>query len=184
MSVKKKQFFRNFSSITLFGVLGTYISSAVIAGALFVVSRLPGNSLVTLVRLPSSFTPLSPALKSDSQPESTPRRACTVTGGAASRQWVRDACAGLLGVGGDIRCHRQCRGDPSAAAGPHAAPVLSGVWRRSAERCCVSRPSPSSAGEEPAASSSPSSFVKSSFRSPGCWGAAVLPPQANERPEP
>jgi NhaP-type Na+/H+ or K+/H+ antiporter len=49
LSVKKKQFFRNFSSITLFGVLGTYISSAVIAGTLFVVSRLPGNSLVTLV---------------------------------------------------------------------------------------------------------------------------------------
>eukprot|EP00884_Botryococcus_braunii_P015756 jgi/Botrbrau1/2864/Bobra.0036s0009.1 len=48
LSVKKKQFFRNFSSITLFGVLGTYISSAVIAGTLFVVSRLPGNSLVTL----------------------------------------------------------------------------------------------------------------------------------------
>jgi hypothetical protein len=49
LSVKKKQFFRNFSSITLFGVVGTYVAFAVIASTLFVVSKLPGNSLETLV---------------------------------------------------------------------------------------------------------------------------------------
>ena len=41
ISVKKKQFFRNFASIATFGVLGTYIAFAVIACVLYVFSKLP-----------------------------------------------------------------------------------------------------------------------------------------------
>ena len=41
ISVKKKQFFRNFASIASFGVLGTYIAFAVIACVLYVFSKLP-----------------------------------------------------------------------------------------------------------------------------------------------
>lgn len=41
ISVKKKQFFRNFGSIASFGVLGTYIAFAVIACVLYVFSKLP-----------------------------------------------------------------------------------------------------------------------------------------------
>lgn len=41
ISVKKKQFFRNFASIATFGVLGTYIAFAVIACVLYGFSKLP-----------------------------------------------------------------------------------------------------------------------------------------------
>lgn len=41
ISVKKKQFFRNFASIAIFGVLGTYIAFAVIACVLYGFSKLP-----------------------------------------------------------------------------------------------------------------------------------------------
>ena len=41
ISVKKKQFFRNFASIATFGVLGTYIAFAVIACVLYAFSKLP-----------------------------------------------------------------------------------------------------------------------------------------------
>ena len=41
ISVKKKQFFRNFASIATFGVLGTYIAFAVIAIVLYGFSKLP-----------------------------------------------------------------------------------------------------------------------------------------------
>lgn len=41
ISVKKKQFFRNFASIAIFGVLGTYIAFAVIACVLYAFSKLP-----------------------------------------------------------------------------------------------------------------------------------------------
>lgn len=41
ISVKKKQFFRNFASIATFGVLGTYIAFAVIACVLYIFSKLP-----------------------------------------------------------------------------------------------------------------------------------------------
>ena len=41
LSVKKKQFFRNFASIASFGVLGTYIAFAVTAFVLYGISKLP-----------------------------------------------------------------------------------------------------------------------------------------------
>ncbi len=41
LSVKKKQFFRNFVSIASFGILGTYIAFAVIAFVLYGFSKLP-----------------------------------------------------------------------------------------------------------------------------------------------
>ena len=51
ISVKKKQFFRNFASIATFGVLGTYIAFAVIACVLYGFSKLP-NVLNFSVRTP------------------------------------------------------------------------------------------------------------------------------------
>ena len=50
ISVKKKQFFRNFASIATFGVLGTYIAFAVIACVLYGFSKLP-NVLNFSVRM-------------------------------------------------------------------------------------------------------------------------------------
>ncbi|KAK9803320.1 hypothetical protein WJX73_001939 [Symbiochloris irregularis] len=44
LSVKKKHFFRNFPTISAFGILGTYVAFAVIALALYAVAQLP-NSL-------------------------------------------------------------------------------------------------------------------------------------------
>ena len=49
LSVKKKQFFRNFATISAFGILGTYVAFAVIALALYAVAQLP-NSLNLSVR--------------------------------------------------------------------------------------------------------------------------------------
>ena len=56
ISVKKKQFFRNFASIAFFGVLGTYIAFAVIACVLYAFSKLPNvlNFSVSIILRPFS----------------------------------------------------------------------------------------------------------------------------------
>lgn len=51
LSVKKKQFFRNFVSIASFGILGTYIAFAVIAYVLYGFSKLPNILTLPVSRL-------------------------------------------------------------------------------------------------------------------------------------
>ena len=41
LSVKKKQFFRNFATIASFGILGTYVAFALIALVLYGLAQLP-----------------------------------------------------------------------------------------------------------------------------------------------
>lgn len=41
LSVKKKQFFRNFGTIAAFGILGTYVAFALIALVLYGLAQLP-----------------------------------------------------------------------------------------------------------------------------------------------
>ena len=41
LSVKKKQFFRNFATIASFGIFGTYIAFALIALVLYGIAQLP-----------------------------------------------------------------------------------------------------------------------------------------------
>ena len=50
LSCKKKHFFRNFGSIAMFGIVGTYCLFAIIAFFLYGISKLP-NILTTAVRL-------------------------------------------------------------------------------------------------------------------------------------
>ena len=50
LSVKKKKFFRNFPSIALLGIVGTWILFGVIAAGLFAISKLP-NLLNLTVRV-------------------------------------------------------------------------------------------------------------------------------------
>ena len=52
LSVKKKQFFRNFATIASFGIFGTYIAFALIAIVLYGIAQLP-NVLDLSVRHPS-----------------------------------------------------------------------------------------------------------------------------------
>jgi len=58
LSVKKKQFFRNFVSIASFGILGTYIAFAVIAFVLYGFSKLP--NILTLPVSPCEATAPTP----------------------------------------------------------------------------------------------------------------------------
>ena len=55
LSVKKKQFFRNFGTIASFGILGTYVAFALIALVLYGLAQLP-NVLNLSVSPPKSIT--------------------------------------------------------------------------------------------------------------------------------
>ena len=89
LSVKKKQFFRNFVSIAAFGIVGTYIAFAVIACVLYGFSKLPniltlpvGPSLALLPVLKPPSTPaLLRTLKSTTQQASAhPLQDCLALG--------------------------------------------------------------------------------------------------------
>ena len=90
LSVKKKQFFRNFVSIAAFGIVGTYIAFAVIACVLYGFSKLPniltlpvGPSLTLLPVLKHPSTPalLHSTLKAATKPASArPLQDCLALG--------------------------------------------------------------------------------------------------------
>lgn len=78
ISVKKKQFFRNFASIASFGVLGTYIAFAVIACVLYVFSKLP-NILNFSVSNYSAILSAGPLLHFESWACSSQAACCVVS---------------------------------------------------------------------------------------------------------
>ncbi len=62
LSVKKKQFFRNFATIASFGIFGTYIAFALIALVLYGLAQLPNvlNLSVSAAFLPEAMQNLIP----------------------------------------------------------------------------------------------------------------------------
>jgi hypothetical protein len=57
LSVKKKQFFRNFATIASFGIFGTYVAFALIALVLYGIAQLPNVLDLSVRRPPPSTQP-------------------------------------------------------------------------------------------------------------------------------
>lgn len=60
LSVKKKHFFRNFPTISAFGILGTYVAFAVIALSLYVIAQLPNSLNLSVSPLCISLEVIAP----------------------------------------------------------------------------------------------------------------------------
>ncbi len=63
LSVKKKQFFRNFATIASFGILGTYVAFALIALVLYGLAQLPNVLNLSVSPLTSSVPGHSMSVK-------------------------------------------------------------------------------------------------------------------------